>query len=431
MNRLLRWTAAGLVTLAFFGCAEPRDQGGDTQTNWLKECTTNADCGSLSCHCGLCTRTCNADLACDGAPVGVACRARDSVETLAQCGAATSEGLCLGPSVAPTSTVESFCEDYFGALCKHVADCGCSAEASMNCASSTTLCAEPNNAFAILEADAAAGHLVFDAVAASALVARIQNPATTCLDQILAAGFDSYSARTFGSVFLGTRRAGAPCHRVDGKKNAFASVCEPGLMCVTGTDGANTCVALAAPGEACPVLPENATSTCLERKAPDKDGEFESAFASLTCVPTSPGSAAGTCRTAAPDGSPCDDARQCAGGRCASALTGEAPTCGPKLANGSSCELGEECESGRCATPIRTCESRLSDGSECTAAVDCESGACNGRDDPGVLGTCGPPVVPPEPLPKGSACVWHEDCGSMLVCDVGFCGERLCQDFSN
>ena len=37
--------------------------------------------------------------------------------------------------------------------------------------------------------------------------------------------------------------------------------------------------------------------------------------------------------------------------------------------------------------------------------------------------------TPPAPLPKGSACVVCEECGDMLVCDVGFCGERLCEDF--
>jgi hypothetical protein len=246
---------------------------------------------------------------------------------------------------------------------------------------------------------------------------------------VLAAGFDSYAARTFGGVFLGTQPEGAACDRPDGKKNTFASVCEPGLLCVTGTDGMSTCVALAAPGEPCPVLPDNASSTCLERKGPDKDGEFESAFASLTCVPTVPGSAMGTCRTSAADGSPCDDARQCENGRCASTLAGEARTCGPKLANGVNCELDGECASGRCAIATSTCASRLPDGSECTASVDCESGGCNGRTDPNTLGTCGAPVVPPPPLPKGSPCVWHEECGSELVCDAGFCGERLCEDF--
>jgi hypothetical protein len=430
MNRLLRWTAAGLVTLAFFGCAEPRDQGGDTQTNWLKECTTNADCGSLSCHCGLCTRTCNVDVACDGAPVGVACRAQDSVETLAQCGAATSEGLCLGPSVGPTSTVENFCEDYFGALCKHVADCGCSGEGQMNCASLAASCTEPNSTFAMLELGVAAGAFVFDAMAASALFARLENPATTCLEHVLAAGFDSYSALTFGGVFLGTLPAGASCDTPDGKKKTSASACEPGLLCLTGADGANTCVALAAPGEACPVVADNATSTCLERKDPDRDGEFESAFASLTCVPTSPGSPTGTCRTAAPDGSPCDDARQCAGGRCAPALAGEAPTCGPKLANGGSCETDVECESGRCAFISGTCEPRLPDDSECTAAVECESGACHRPVDSAASGSCGPPMIPAPALPKGSACVEQKECGSALSCDAGLCRERLCDDFA-
>lgn len=430
MTTFLR-LAALLLGGALIGCSDPKDQGGDTQTNWLEECRSDADCGPLSCHCGVCTRACTAELDCDGAPVGVECRAPDSAEVQSQCGGSASEGLCLGPSVAPRSTVGSFCEDYFGAVCHHLADCGCSAEASTNCTDDVLAsCSAPGNAFEEIEALVAAGELRFDATAATALVAKIRTPETTCEDQISAAGFDSYSARSFGGVFVGTHDEGESCVQVDDKQHAGTSVCAPGLLCLEGADGTSTCARLAGPGEACPVLATNPDSTCLDRRVPDRDGEFESAFASLTCIPTTAGSATGTCRTDAPNGSPCDHYQQCESGRCDFDTDGTMPTCAPKGANGAPCSLGFDCESGRCVLGSPTlCAAALPDGSECASDADCETGTCDlptdGSSGPGV---CGPVTTAPL-LPIGAACTENAECLPGTLCDSGHCAAPFCEDF--
>lgn len=430
MKTLLRWTAPVLLTVAFFGCSGPQDQGGDTQTNWLGECNSDAQCGTLSCRCGVCTRPCTADRDCDGAPADVSCRAADSVETLAQCPAGAGEGLCLPPSDAPTSTPATFCEDYVGALCEHVGDCECPEEARTTCAASLASCADPEGAFAVLEASVAAGDMIFDATAAKILVTRLKAPSSSCGAPVAAAGLDSYTTHTLGGVYRGTQPAGSPCAKPESKKGASPSPCEPGLICLKGADGTNTCVPLAPPGEPCPVLGDNPSSSCLERQAPDRDGEFETAFAGLTCVPDAPGSATGTCRTAAPDGSPCDRSSQCAGGRCDLGSGSGAGACAQKLDAGSVCALDDDCASGRCdgGSP-GACAPQLPDGSNCARSPDCSSGSCNFADGMSGLGTCGPKPVSLG-LPKGSACTRSDDCETSLLCAPDMtCRARVCEDF--
>jgi O-glycosyl hydrolase len=67
-----------LVSLPGCDPAEPRPvPEGDSHTNWLRSCSADAECGELSCRCGLCTRACSDDSACDG--VGGACIAASEV----------------------------------------------------------------------------------------------------------------------------------------------------------------------------------------------------------------------------------------------------------------------------------------------------------------------------------------------------------------
>src|SRR5437867_11551478 len=68
-RRLARRLRA-LVSLPLFvavlggGCATRESRGTDSNTNWLKQCTRDDQCGGLTCLCGQCSRTCGANADC-------------------------------------------------------------------------------------------------------------------------------------------------------------------------------------------------------------------------------------------------------------------------------------------------------------------------------------------------------------------------------
>jgi hypothetical protein len=57
---------AALLVAVVAACGGQSDSGvgTDTNTNWLKHCEVDADCGELACLCNVCTRTCTANAAC-------------------------------------------------------------------------------------------------------------------------------------------------------------------------------------------------------------------------------------------------------------------------------------------------------------------------------------------------------------------------------
>src|SRR5438552_4177029 len=60
IRSLIRLSVAAALAGSSFsaGCADAQDSSGNSNTNWLRLCKTNQDCGTLSCLCGVCTRTC-------------------------------------------------------------------------------------------------------------------------------------------------------------------------------------------------------------------------------------------------------------------------------------------------------------------------------------------------------------------------------------
>lgn len=96
---LLRCLTASLASLFLLsaGC-EPNGvpQTTDSQTNWLKTCSADAECGSYSCVCNVCTLPCSTDDACRSAP-GSVCVPADDPGAVAVCGgsAAPGSGMCL------------------------------------------------------------------------------------------------------------------------------------------------------------------------------------------------------------------------------------------------------------------------------------------------------------------------------------------------
>jgi glucuronoarabinoxylan endo-1,4-beta-xylanase len=109
MKQPLMSSLGGACALAFFlGACEPEPAGpqGDSQTNWLISCRSDADCGALSCLCGVCTLACDEDSACAGAS-GSSCVPTSETGVAALCGAAQppSSGLCL-PSCEDAACAE-------------------------------------------------------------------------------------------------------------------------------------------------------------------------------------------------------------------------------------------------------------------------------------------------------------------------------------
>ncbi len=74
---------------AALGCSDP--EGAGTNTNWLRVCQSDGECGGLTCACGRCTSGCAVDADC--AALGGICSPRDS--TLLQCRGGQDRPLCL------------------------------------------------------------------------------------------------------------------------------------------------------------------------------------------------------------------------------------------------------------------------------------------------------------------------------------------------
>jgi O-glycosyl hydrolase len=98
-----KWASfACALLLACDPRSTPSGQTADSQTNWLRTCEVDSDCKaadassiSLSCVCGVCSRTCETNANCGEA--GVACVQSDEAGSLAQCVGAqpAGVGLCL------------------------------------------------------------------------------------------------------------------------------------------------------------------------------------------------------------------------------------------------------------------------------------------------------------------------------------------------
>src|SRR5215207_9807059 len=84
MAKVLLGVAALLTSLSLLACDESA-QGGDTQTNWLRECQVNAECGDLECLCGRCTKPCETS----------------------ECGSVSADALCFP---ATNQAVQRTCE---------------------------------------------------------------------------------------------------------------------------------------------------------------------------------------------------------------------------------------------------------------------------------------------------------------------------------
>jgi hypothetical protein len=428
MNKGFGWLL-GFGLLAAAACSnEPPSPGGDTQTNWLKTCTLDSECGELSCECGICSLPCASDAECNEAPAGVGCFAPDSAEVLAACGTGAASGVCLRPlSAAPRApTALEFPAAFYAAYCEHVSNCACGATAVENCnalaASDTGTDGLLTRALELVDE----GVVVYDPAAAGSLLERLRDPALPCGEFAPSLGIDSYRAKSFDGVFVGTVPAGGPCEGTERKDEVGVTRCSENHRCLTGADGTSTCVPIAGLGEPCPVLPDQLDSSCLVRREADADGEFNSSFEDLSCIADAPGSALGTCRRDAPDGSACFNSEQCVSGRCAIDDTFTSWSCVPLVADGELCSSDADCTSKYCDSR-NLCAQPAANGVACASSSACTSGFCD-LPDGGVTGTCAEATLGTLAA-RGAPCADDSECASGN-CEVavagGTCLEHVC-----
>lgn len=90
------WALPTVLSLSLSGCSPGGEPRVDSQTNWLRACEVDADCGGLLCQCGACTRPCGANADCADLD-GASCVPPQESGVVALCSGAVlaSPGFCL------------------------------------------------------------------------------------------------------------------------------------------------------------------------------------------------------------------------------------------------------------------------------------------------------------------------------------------------
>lgn len=105
MKRNVAAALALTVVLGATSCS-PGPEGSGTNTNWLKACENDAQCGTEgSCLCGLCTATCLADSDCMQGTCGT------TLATASQCEGSGPPRICLPAASAEACTELSLLRD--------------------------------------------------------------------------------------------------------------------------------------------------------------------------------------------------------------------------------------------------------------------------------------------------------------------------------
>lgn len=454
---------------AVFSCSQ-KSQGGDTQTNWLKACSTDRECGTLSCECGHCVQPCTSNAECANTALPTTCQpaTADAVQSL--CGGVTdSSAMCLGtctdsapcagtercvagsclpalpamtppdsgvPDSAGTPTAGTvsgeFCPRFFEALCKHMESCGCDAAAAARCrAFATQTCSDPtapkHAIWAGYDQAVSDGALLYHPERIAAALAPLADPGATCQNIFTDLGFDIGAASTFAGVLTGTRPLGQPCQLPVSFKGG-AHDCQDGLICRGLSAQTTRCVALVGEGEACDTSADPGR-VCFLRRAPDSDNEFATAFDLLRCVPDAAGSATGLCAQNLVNGLPCTLGESCQSGRCAADAVAGTSRCAPRLVDGQACTRRTDCVSGGCpSVDGAECAGPLANGQPCGYDdQDCQSGSCQAPDNQTSRqspGLCGPKLD----RAIGQACAQGYECASGL-CRSDRCWAPICNAF--
>jgi hypothetical protein len=84
-DRFRRRIVAAILMLSSAGCARTNSPQNDSQTHWLRECSSDRDCGSLSCICGVCSRLCDDDSSCATAGKTAFCGQASQLKSASTC----------------------------------------------------------------------------------------------------------------------------------------------------------------------------------------------------------------------------------------------------------------------------------------------------------------------------------------------------------
>lgn len=100
-----------VLASAFFACSKSAEPGsGGSETNWLKSCGSQSDCSeSMSCECGICTKTCESAEDCStvsGASTCLVAETLDNGSCRVVSGTTASQGVCVA-----RCEIDSDCND--------------------------------------------------------------------------------------------------------------------------------------------------------------------------------------------------------------------------------------------------------------------------------------------------------------------------------
>ena len=116
------------------------------------------------------------------------------------------------------------------------------------------------------------------------VLAHLASPSSSCDALFLDLGLDSVSVSSWGGALTGTRQVGEACSSPVGTKGGVSD-CKEGSLCLRIDYRPESLRALVALGGECDVGPDPARM-CFDRRPPDSDDEFESAFDALICIPS-------------------------------------------------------------------------------------------------------------------------------------------------
>ncbi|MDH5671475.1 MAG: tail fiber domain-containing protein [Myxococcales bacterium] len=87
---------AAFLACCLLACSESNTPEGNSQTHWLKGCSSDAECGDdLTCICGACAASCAAEAPCNVRGITTTCMGTDAPSVTALCGAPAPTMVCL------------------------------------------------------------------------------------------------------------------------------------------------------------------------------------------------------------------------------------------------------------------------------------------------------------------------------------------------
>ncbi|HET7543653.1 MAG TPA: hypothetical protein VFK05_27460 [Polyangiaceae bacterium] len=373
---------------------------------------------------------------CPGKPFAECDREASGVECVVS-GACPKLPDGVGGEVGPSSALQ-FCQAWVDAFAGFMQRCACDAQAVARYREWSAALCDAQGPFGGLNDAVLAGDFSYHSDAAARLFARLKSDQAPCVEEpFRALRLDSEELYSLAGSFVGTHSLGEACRHPVGYKGGISD-CRDGY-CADDGAGAGVCIAFVGKGAECDASGDDRFQAdvprlCHEVRPPDSDGEYESSFATLACVPAAPGSSTRICAEQLADGTACHSYQQCRSGRCVKVGKDSSGECMPKIADGEPCQNHTECASGACSTAEpRVCGPLLADNEPCAySQAACASGYCNSEID-GVAAFCAPPPTRllGESCSAASDCVTDTPGGSRgNLCQAGQCVNDICAAYT-